>query len=319
LTQRKSKLDGVAVIALVACCAVWGLGQVASKSTLSEVPPLLQAGLRSIGAALLVAAWARWRGIRLLDHDGTWRAGLCVGLLFAMEFACIFTGLKFTTASRMAVFVYLAPFVVALGMPLIAPGERLRGKQSLGLVAAFAGVTWAFAEGFQQPSAGELQWLGDALGVAGAMLWGATTLVIRGTRLSQAVPEKTLLYQLALSGVALAGASWLAGEVWPTRLSAVPAAWLGFQMVVVCFASYLMWFWLMRHYPATQLSAFTLLTPVLGLLAGVLLMDDPLTMRLIVALVTVAIGIAWVHRSHAEPRLREEEATGRSGVAGKKY
>jgi len=319
VTQRKSKLDGVAVVALVACCAVWGLGQVASKTTLSEVPPLLQAGLRSIGAALLVAAWARWRGIRLLDHDGTWRAGLCVGLLFATEFACIFTGLKFTTASRMAVFVYLAPFVVALGMPLIAPGERLGATQSLGLVAAFAGVAWAFAEGFQQPSVGELQWLGDALGVAGAMLWGATTLVIRATRLSQAVPEKTLLYQRALSGVALTCGSWLAGETWPSRLSAGPAGWLAFQVVVVCFASYLMWFWLMRHYPATRLSAFTLLTPVLGLLAGVVLMDDPLTMRLVVALIAVAIGIAWVHRGHNEPHTQVEEATARSDSMSKKY
>jgi drug/metabolite transporter (DMT)-like permease len=319
MTQRKSKLDGVAVAALLACCAIWGLGQVASKTTLSEVPPLLQAGLRSIGAALLVAAWARWRGIRLRDHDGTWLAGLCVGLLFALEFACIFTGLKFTTASRMAVFVYLAPFVVAVGMPLIAPGERLGGMQSLGLVAAFAGVAWAFAEGFQQPSVGELQWVGDALGVAGAMFWGAATLVIRATRLSQAVPEKTLLYQLALSGMALTCASWLTGEPWPTQLSAGPAAWLTFQVVVVCFASYLMWFWLMRHYPATQLSAFTLLTPVLGLLAGVVLMGDPLTMRLVVALVAVVIGIAWVHRGHAKPRTHVEEATACADVISKKY
>jgi drug/metabolite transporter (DMT)-like permease len=208
----------------------------------------------------------------------------------------IFTGLRFTTASRMVVFVYLAPFVVALGMPLIARNERLDGLQCIGLIAAFGGVAWAFAEGFQQPSVGELQWLGDALGVAGAVFWGATTLVIRATRLSQAAAEKTLLYQLAVSGVALALASWLVGEPVPTRLSLIPAGALVFQIVVVCFASYLLWFWLIRHYPATQLSAFTLLTPVFGLLAGVALMGDPLTLRLIVALIAVSVGIALVHR-----------------------
>jgi len=207
----------------------------------------------------------------------------------------IFTGLKFTTASRMVVFVYLAPFVVALGMPLVARNERLDALQWLGLVAAFSGLAWAFAEGFQQPSVGALQWLGDALGVAGAVFWGATTLVIRATRLSHAAAEKTLLYQLAVSGVALALASWLSGEALPARLSLVPALALVFQVVVVCFASYLLWFWLMRHYPATQLSAFTLLTPVFGLLAGVGLMGDPLTLRLIVALVAVSLGIALVH------------------------
>lgn len=123
--------------------------------------------------------------------------------------------------------------------------------------------------------------------------------MIRGTRLSAAAPEKTLLYQLAVSGLALAFASWLTGEAWPARLSALPAAALAFQVVVVCFASYLLWFWLMRHYPATQLSAFTLLTPVLGLLAGVVLMGDPLTLRLVAALIAVSAGIALVHRGAA--------------------
>jgi len=299
MTTRKPRLDGLALAALLACCAVWGLGQVAGKTTLAEVPPLLQAAARSIGAAVLVAIWARWRGIPLLTRDGTAAAGLAAGLLFAIEFGCIFTGLRFTNASRMVVFVYLAPFVVALGMPLIARGERLDATQSLGLVAAFAGVAWAFAEGFQQPSVGDLQWLGDALGVAGAVFWGATTLLIRATSLSQAAPEKTLFYQLAVSGVALTLASALSGEPWPQRLSSGPGGWLVFQIVVVCFASYLMWFWLVRHYPATQLSAFTLLTPVFGLLAGVALMADPLTTRLVTALLGVSVGIALVHRGKA--------------------
>ena len=303
MSDRKLHLDTVAVVALLSCCAVWGLGQVATKVTLAEVPPLMQAAVRSCGAALLVALWARGRGIALFGRDGTLGGGLCAGLLFAIEFGLIFTGLKFTTASRMAVFVYLAPFVVALGMPLIARNERLDALQSLGLVAAFGGVAWAFAEGFQQPTAGDLQWLGDALGVAGAVFWGATTLVIRGTRLSAAAAEKTLLYQLAVSGVALALASWLAGETWPARLSPMPALALVFQTVVVCFASYLLWFWLMRHYPATQLSAFTLLTPVLGLLAGVVLMGDPLTLRLVAALIAVSVGIALVHRGGSAARV----------------
>jgi drug/metabolite transporter (DMT)-like permease len=300
--ERKTHLDGVAVVALLLCCTVWGLGQVSSKVALAEMPPLLQAAARSCGAATLVALWARARGIALFECDGTLPAGIWAGLLFAIEFGCIFTGLKFTTASRMVVFVYLAPFVVALGMPLIARNERLDGWQSVGLIAAFSGVAWAFAEGFQQPSVGERQWIGDALGVAGAVFWGLTTLVIRGTRLSLASPEKTLLYQLTLSGVSLGLAAWLNGESWPDRLSALPAWSLAFQIVVVSFASYLLWFWLMRHYPATLLSAFTLLTPILGLLAGVVLMGDPLTLRLVIALAAVSAGIALVHRGKAASR-----------------
>lgn len=296
MSQRKPNLDGTAVVWLIVCCAIWGLGQVSSKAALAEIPPFTQVAVRSLGATILVALWSRGRGIALFNRDGTLAAGVLAGLLFAIEFGCIFVGLQFTTASRMVVFVYLAPFVVALGMPLIARNERLDGWQLLGLTAAFAGVAWAFAEGFQQPAAGPRQWIGDALGVAGAVFWGATTLVIRATRLSQAAAEKTLLYQLAISGVLMAAAAPAIGEVRPAVVSVVPLAAMAFQTVVVCFASYLLWFWLIRHYPATQLSAFTLLTPVCGLLAGAWLLHEPMTPRLLVALVTVAGGIALVNR-----------------------
>jgi drug/metabolite transporter (DMT)-like permease len=197
----------------------------------------------------------------------------------------------------MVVFIYLSPFVVALGMPLIARGEKLAAAQWLGLVAAFAGVAWAFAEGFAPGAAAPpRQWIGDALGLGAALLWGATTLAIRATRLSNAAAEKTLLYQLVVSGVLLALAAALAGEAWPARWSAPTLGSMAFQTVVVTFASYLTWFWLVRHYPATRLAAYTLLTPVAGLAAGVLLLGEPLTLRLMVALASVVLGLTLVNR-----------------------
>jgi drug/metabolite transporter (DMT)-like permease len=296
MPDRKTRLDGVAVTWLVLCCFLWGLNQVAVKAALPQVPPLWQAGVRSLGAALLVFGWAHWRGIPLFERDATLRGGLLAGSLFAAEFACIFVGLQFTTASRMAVFIYLSPFVVALGMPLIVRSERLSPLQLFGLLVAFAGVAWAFAEGFSRPAAGPQQWLGDALGVAAALLWGATTLTIRASALGTATAEKTLLYQLLVSGLSLSAAAALTGQPVAPALSALTWASLGFQMVIVSFASYLLWFWLVRHYPATRLAAFTLLTPVFGLLLGALLLNDPITPRLLVALVGVALGIVLVNR-----------------------
>lgn len=296
MTQRKAHLDTLAVACLVGCCFLWGLNQVAAKAALPEVPALQQAAIRSLGGAVLVWLWAISRRLPLFERDGTLPGGLLAGVLFAAEFACIFIGLQFTTASRMVVFIYLSPFVVALGMPFIARSERLSPLQMLGLLGAFAGVAWAFAEGFSKPAAGDRQWLGDALGVAAGVLWGATTLAIRGTRLGTAGAEKTLLYQLAVSGVMLAMAASLGGPAWPHSLSLLAWYSLAFQIVVVSFASYLLWFWLMRHYPATRLASFTLLTPVFGLAMGSLLLDEPITARLVVALVAVASGILVINR-----------------------
>jgi len=155
---------------------------------------------------------------------------------------------------------------------------------------------WAFAEGFTRPASGPHQLLGDALGVLAGVLWGATTLAIRGSRLSSASPEKTLLYQLAISGVLLTATALASGAPWPASLSTLAWSSMAFQIVAVTFVSFLVWFWLIRHYPATRLSSFTLLTPVFGLLLGALLLHEPITTRLLVALAGVAIGIWLVNR-----------------------
>ena len=296
MPDRKTRIDGLASVLLVFCCFLWGLNQVAAKAVLPEIPALWQAALRSLGAAVLVWIWARQRGIALFARDGTLAGGMVAGSLFAAEFFCIFVGLQYTTASRMVVFLYISPFVVALGMPLISRAERLSGLQSLGLVLAFVGVAWAYSEGFAHPDASSRQWVGDGLGVLAGVLWGATTLAIRGSALNHASAEKTLFYQLAVSAALLLPAALLSGR--PLSLQLSPLAWssLAFQIAIVSFASYLLWFWLIRHYPATRLASFTMLTPVFGLVLGAWLLAEPITARLVVALVTVAAGIYLVNQ-----------------------
>jgi drug/metabolite transporter (DMT)-like permease len=131
------------------------------------------------------------------------------------------------------------------------------------------------------------------------VLWGATTLAVRASHLGQASAEKTLLYQLAVSALLLLAGAAFSGAPLPQHLSILAWAALLFQVVVVTFASYLLWFWLIRHYPATRLSSFTMLTPVFGLLLGAVLLTEPVTGRLLFALATVAAGIYLVNRKSA--------------------
>lgn len=299
MTDRKSHLDSRAATLLVVCCAFWGLQQILIKTTVVEVPPMWQATIRMVGAVVLLMLWCRVRGVKLFERDGTLPGGLLVGLLFAGEFICIYIGLQHTSASRLTVFLYAAPFWVAVLLPRWVPAERLRGVQWVGLALAFAGVVLAFSESFGHASSEQL--FGDALGVAGGLMWALTTLSIRATRLATASAEKTLFYQLAVTAVLCPVLSVLRGESWGFGYSGGAWTSIAAQTLVGAFASYLAWMWLLRHYPATRISSFTFLTPLFALVFGVVLLKEPLTLHLVLALGGVALGIVLVNRRVAKP------------------
>ena len=292
--MHKTELDRLAIGLMVLFCTIWGVQQVAIKLASVGISPVWQAGLRSLGATVLVFAWARLRGVRLFEEDGTLGAGILAGLLFAAEFAMIFLGLQYTSASRGVIFLYTAPFVVALGAVWLLPQEHMRRAQWAGMALAFCGVLVLFGEHLFTPD--DRAWVGDLMILLAAVLWAATTLTVKATALARASAEKTLLYQLAVSALALPLLSLALGE--PGVFAPTPAVWasLLFQVVVVAAASYVGWFWLIRHYPATRLSSFSFLTPVMGLLAGALLLGEPLTPAVFAALALVGAGIVIANR-----------------------
>ena len=289
--QRREHLDALAIGILLVCCMFWGFQQVLVKLTLPELPPVMQAAIRCIGASLLLLLWCRWRGIALFERDGRLRAGLLTASLFAAEFACIYLGLQHTAASRLTVFLYTSPFWVAALLPLFVKSERLRPMQWLGLACAFIAVVFALREGLGGGSGH-----GDLLGLLAGALWGLTTVSIRATGLTRISPEKLLFYQVACTGVALSAVSLALGEVWTWAWS--PFAWLSVavQTGVGAFASYLAWMWMLGHYPATKISAFVFLTPLFALLFGNLMLGEAVTATLLVSMALVAGGIVLVNR-----------------------
>lgn len=299
--DRRQQLDSAAIALMVLLCACWGFNQVAIKVANAGISPIFQAGLRSAGSALLVWAWSAHRGVRLLARDGTLGLGLLIGVLFAAEFVFLYWSLVFTSASRAVLFLYMSPFVVVLGAHFLVPGERLRWLQMVGLLCAFAGIALAFGDALRFPTYREL--LGDSMAFVAAILWGATTVVIKASRLARISPHKNLLYQLAVSAVLLPILSWIAGEPGIVAPTPLVLGMLAYQIVVVAFASYLAWFWLISRYPAGRLSSFSFLTPLFGLLAGALVLGEPVGWALLLALLLVGIGIALVNRPAPVPHI----------------
>ncbi len=294
MIQRKDHLDGLAISLLLGCCLLWGFQQVLIKATLAEVAPIFQASLRLVGATALLWLWCLWRGISLFARDGSLKAGLLVGLLFGAEFACIYLGLQYTSASRLTVFLYTSPFWVALLLPLWVKSERLRGLQWLGLLCAFVAVAYALREGFTGEHASTVR--GDLMGLAAGALWGVTTVTIRSSVLSRISAEKLLFYQLAVSAMAFPPLSLALGEAWVWHFSGFAIASLTLQTVMGAFISYLAWMWMLGRYPATKISVFVFFTPLFALIFGALWLREAVTPGLLAALATVAVGVVLVNR-----------------------
>jgi drug/metabolite transporter (DMT)-like permease len=296
MAKHKTELDALAITLLLGCCLFWGFQQVLVKATLPEVAPAFQASIRFVVATLMLYGWCAWRGVKLWQRDGSLAAGLLAGSLFAAEFACVYVGLQYTTASRLTLFLYTAPFWVAILLPLWVAVEHLRPLQWLGLCCAFAAVVFALGSGFSAAPRLSSSWFGDALALCAGLMWGLTTVTIRASNLMRVSAEKLLFYQLAMSALALPILSLFLGETWNWHFSVFAVSSIAAQAALGAFMSFLAWMWMLGRYPATRISVFVFLTPIFALLFGALWLGEPVTTTLLAALTLVAVGIVLVNR-----------------------
>ena len=274
-------------------CVSWGFNQIAVKLALPDIPPMLQATIRSSGALIVLFVIARLRGVKMFERDGTLRAGLFAGVIFGFEFVLIYRGLLLTSASRAVVFLYTAPFFVALGSHVFL-GERLRASQWGGLALCFAGV--ALAIGVPQADVDAKVLLGDLMIVGGGAMWAATTLIVKATALLRAPAEKGLGYQVAISIPILALAAWISGETLTRVPGPLALSLMAYQAIWVVGLTFLLWFALVKTYSASKLSAFTFITPLFGVVASYFIMHDTLTLAFGAAALLVIAGLYLVNR-----------------------
>lgn len=291
-TPTPAALDAKAAGLMTLLCLVWSLQQLSLKSIADQASPMLMVALRSCIALVLLVALMRHRGERLARQR--WRPGVIAGALFGAEYLLVAEALRLTQASHVVVFLYTAPIFAALGLQARLPAERLNGLQWAGIALAFCGTALAFLGGDAfSGSAARQALLGDALALLAGVVWGATTVTIRCSTLAAAPATETLLYQLLGAFVLLLPGAWWSGQ-WHFEPTARVWAHLGFQSLVVSFASFLAWCWLLRRYLATQLGVFAFLTPLLGVVLGAWLLGETLEPRFIATSGLVVLGIACV-------------------------
>jgi drug/metabolite transporter (DMT)-like permease len=292
-SQNKEYLDLPAILTMVVLTSLWGFNYTAIKMTTEGIAPVFASTLRSLIASIFGVIYCLRKGEKLFHTDIMLFHGFMVGLLFGLEFACMYFGMLYTDAARSVVFVYTAPFVVAIGAHLFLRGDRLNVQKVLGLILAFIGVYIVFQG--RPKTAKPTMFLGDVLQIIAAILWGATTVYIKKFMAEKIRPINTFLYQLIFSTPVLLIVSLVLEREWIYRIDFSIVAFMFYQSVIVAFMSYFIWFKLIHAYSVSRLSAFTFFTPIFGVLFGVLFLHEEFTASLMVGLPLVCLGIFLVN------------------------
>ncbi|ENU27719.1 DMT family transporter [Acinetobacter modestus] len=294
MDERKA-LDATASGLMIMLCMIWGLQQVILKMAAPDISPLMQIALRSGLAALLLLPLLYLDKTTQLLNRQNFKAGVLVALLFSLEFFLLAQALQLTSASHAVVLLYTAPIFVALGLHWKFPSERLSTLQWVGIAIAFLGIVVTFLR-VESDSHSALQqqmlW-GDLLALAASIAWAATTITVRLSSLAQAAVTQTLFYQLAGSFVLLFGLAVILGQE-TIHFTPLVLGSLAFHTLVVSFASFLAWFWLLRNYLASRLGVFSFLTPLFGMAFGVWLLGEKIELNFLIGAVLVLLGIVIV-------------------------
>jgi len=280
---------------MVLFCVMLGMQQVALKAASADVAPILQIAIRSGIGAILVWLYMRVQREHVSLNSGNWKPGLWVGLLFALEYLFLGEALRFTSASHAVVFLYTAPVFAALILHFLIATERMNRMQWSGIALGFSGTALAFLGNKSGSSPDGLSdiLIGDVLAILAGAAWGATTVVIRTSRLSEASPRETLLYQLLMAFVLLSVAAYATDQLGFIP-STVAISSIAFQGVFIAFLAFLIWFWLLRNYHASPIGIMSFMTPIFGVLLGAWLLSEPLEPSFLAGSALVIAGVILV-------------------------
>ncbi|WP_175717167.1 DMT family transporter [Burkholderia anthina] len=276
---------------MLVLCTCWGSQQVLIKVAAPLIDPLMQLSIRYGLSAIVLGCVLYRRYGRDVLRDGTMGTGIVVGLLVAVESIAIAQGLRYTSSSHVTVLLYTGPLFASFGMHFTHRDERLSVLQWLLMLFAFAGIVVGFLGGSGKSADTSL--VGDAFGLLSGIAWGATTVVVRRTRLSNAPAEKTLFYQVGVSTIVILPLTlWMGrGRFTP---DVVVAMNLAFQMFVLVLGTFLAWYRLLTKYLASRLSIIQLITPVVGVTLGYVALGDTLSVWFLCGASMVIVGIVGI-------------------------
>ena len=288
--KRKEKIDSLGATALISFSAMLGLNQVLIKIVNDGLQPVFQAGLRSVLAFIIVFSYALIRGNKISITDGSLKPGIITGVFFGLEFVLLFLALDYTTVGRASIMFYSMPVWLTITAHFLIPNEKITFIRILGLFCAFIGVIWALIDNIGEGYA----LLGDVMCIIGSILWAGIVLFARLSNLRKSTPEMQLIYQLAVSPFILIPVALFFGP-FIRELETFHLFLFAFQVIGIVSVGFVLWFWVLSIYPASDMASFSFLAPVFGVIFGWLILDENISLTIFGSLFLVSIGIILIN------------------------
>ncbi|MES2187764.1 MAG: DMT family transporter [Pseudomonadota bacterium] len=291
------------LLCLLATTLGWGLNWPAMRHLTQELPPLVARGSSGLVAALLLGLLSVALGHSLRLPRALWVRLPLVSLVNVFAWQGFSTlSLRWLNAGQGALLVYTMPvWAMLFAWPLLHERPTPR---SLAALALCGGGLWLFFGASGLPlDAGHLAGIGFAL--AAATIFAAGTVAMQPIA---GLPPLTLVTWQLFFGCLPMLLIGLAFEQ-PHWAGVTPLGWwlYAYMTVVPMGVCYIAWFAALRRVPATTATAATLLTPVVGVVAGAVVLGEPFGWRQVLALGLALAGIGLALRRGAAPRARARQ------------
>lgn len=310
---RRDKSVGLGVaLAALAISVFWGANIVALKVGLSAFPPSWGAFWRMGVGAIIIGLWARGEGVHLWPNRDEWGGLFALGIFCFIQISLLNHGVNLTSAAYAVVLINAHPIFTNLLAHYFVPGDRVTGMRLIGLMVAFAGISFIFLGKPDAQWASSPYW-GNLICVVSAFFVAVRSVTTK--RVVQRVDAtRAIFWTLIISEPFFLVSAVLFEPMTIAPITWMPVAALAYQGIIVAGFCFIAWTRLLRDYPPGVISVFAFPTPLFGVLFSAFVFAETLPPSFIAGAAGVIAGIIIVARHQPRPAA-EPSSTGQTEPA----
>ena len=292
---KKEKIAAYA--AWGAVCLFWGTTYLAIRIGVRTVPPALFGGFRFLAAGLIFLAYLRWRGHAFPERRELIDMVIVGIALLVMANGLVIWAEQWVPSSIAALLVATLPFWMAGFEAVLPSGERLTLRKVIGIFIGFAGLVILFAPEIR--TSFDMAYLRGILALLLApFCWSAGSIYSK-SRPAKSHPLMAATMQMIIAGIILIVIGGAFGEWRRVSFDVEGLAATAYLVVFGSIVGYGSFIYALAKLPATKVSMYAYVNPVIAVFLGWLILDERLDWSVLLATVIVLLGVVLVKSSRS--------------------